>query len=141
LETFRRRFDDGDNAALLLAIELCAFFRIPPPDWAADNFSARFWDWFTYRVPMLDRAFGVVRKHKHPRTQRERKALRPRVVFDVVRLIAQKPSVPIKKIFAEVGARFGRGGGWVEQIFYEPASRSWRKLAKALGNALIVEIP
>ena len=50
------------------------------------------------------------------------------IVYAVAHEVRRNPGRRRKAIFAEIGKAFGQGGNWVEALFYEDASRPWRKL-------------
>jgi hypothetical protein len=128
LKSFERRFAQGDDVALLLGAELCLFFEIKAPPWVRENFSTRFWAWYRYHAASLDEAFKVTRERKHIDRQRLRQEVRGFVVYAVAHEVRRNPNRARKKIYAEVGKAFGLSGFWIETLFYERASRPWRKL-------------
>jgi hypothetical protein len=130
LEAYRKSFEnDKDDVKLLLAAQLCLYFEIVPPVWVKDNFSSRLWRWYWYDTETLDQAFKVVRPRAHTKRRREREEYRRLVIYRVAQERRQwPPKTPISAIFSAVDKAFGFGRGLTKQIFYEPASRPYRKL-------------
>ncbi|MET0706635.1 MAG: hypothetical protein ABWY82_07285, partial [Tardiphaga sp.] len=50
----RRRFEAGDKAALLDAVDLCARAGLPMPGWLAEAYCAAYAHWAAYRARSLD---------------------------------------------------------------------------------------
>ena len=55
------RFDEGEREALLEAIQVCAMFNVPIPDWARLEFFSCYRKYQTFLVKDLGDAFGVTR--------------------------------------------------------------------------------
>jgi hypothetical protein len=129
LEAYRKSFEnDKDDVKLLLAAQLCLHFEITPPAWVKDNFSSRLWRWYWYDTETLDQAFKVVRPRAHTKRRQEREEYRRLVVYRVALERRQRPpKTRISAIFSAVDKTFGFGRGLTKQIFYEPASRPYRK--------------
>jgi hypothetical protein len=129
LEAYREDFEDDQNEVkLLLAAQLCLYFEIVPPVWVKDNFSSRLWCWYWYDTKTLDQAFKVVRPRAHTKRRRAREEYRRLVVYRVAQERRQwPPKTPFSAIFSAVDKAFGFGRGLTKQIFYEPASRPYRK--------------
>jgi hypothetical protein len=123
LATHQRRFEQGDDTALLLAAELIILFAPLAPQWLKDAFDERFVAWRSHKVRSLDAAFKVEREHKHSADQRLREELRVWIVGAVVHR-----GKPRKAVFKSIAKELGRSPGWVDTLFYEPASRPLRKL-------------
>src|SRR5438270_12589261 len=85
LDQHRERFLVGEPVALLDAIEACAAFHVPLPQWAADEFITRFLSWADFSVPTLDEAFEVTRKGAHLSASRRRALLSYRILHEVAR--------------------------------------------------------
>jgi hypothetical protein len=129
LKAYEQRFTrEREEDALLLAAELCLSFGMEAPPWVRENFSARLFAWHWWRAASLDEAFKVVRRRKHIGRQRLREEVRGFIVYAVAHEVRRNPGRRRKAIFAEIGKAFGQGGNWVEALFYEDASRPWRKL-------------
>ena len=61
LEWYRQKYEGGDGAALLKAIEYCGMYRLVMPDWIVTNFATSFHSWDRFECKTLDDAFGVAR--------------------------------------------------------------------------------
>jgi hypothetical protein len=64
LASYQRRFEQGDDMALLLAVDTIVLFSSAPP-WVKNNFTERVRAWFLYHAPTLDAAFKAKRPGKH----------------------------------------------------------------------------
>ena len=126
LATYQKRFQQGDDAALLLAAELIILFAPSAPQWLKDAFDERFVAWRSHKVRSLDAAFKVERERKHSADQRLREELRVWTVGAVIH--RGKRGKPRKAVFESIARELGRSPGWVDTLFYEPASRPLRKL-------------
>lgn len=62
LEHFRLRYDNGDKAALLEAVEFCGLFRLVMPQWVSYWFAMSHRKWTRLKVKTLDEAFDVQKK-------------------------------------------------------------------------------
>ena len=121
VEECRKRFDAGDNAALLEAANLCAMAGTAMPQWLAEAFCARFLDWYLFQAKTLDEAFKITRKGKHTDKAARRERLRPRVAEAVGRL-----GLPIDEhLFRVIGAELHISGAVAREIYYEPATKRW----------------
>lgn len=126
LEGCRRQYEQGNHKALLDALFAWLSSYKGPPDWIADAFCEKLLDWFEYRAPALDAAFGVRRPpRKHLKTLRERNALRGEILMRIERRRAQGEWIDIK-LFELVGAEVGKSGSFVSDVYYEDASKFWR---------------
>jgi hypothetical protein len=61
LERYKARYDNGDKAALLEAVEFCALFKLVMPEWVAYWFTSAHREWKRLNVKTLDEAFEVQR--------------------------------------------------------------------------------
>jgi hypothetical protein len=94
LAKYHERFLGGKAVALLDALEVCATFRIPPPQWAADEFVKRFLSWAGFDVLTLDEAFGVTRKGVQRKARQQREQL-GYAVWSAAKRLHQQENVPI----------------------------------------------
>jgi len=129
LQDYHRRYQGGDRAALLLALDL--FLEcFNAPKWIANGFFDAMSDWLAYRAATLDEAFGVQRTGEHIDQHREREALRPLIMLRLAEL-QQQENAPIDSgTFARVANEIGKSTSYVSGVYYERASSGWRKLAK-----------
>ena len=126
LANYRRRFEYGDEAALLSAAETIILFSSAPA-WLKDSFLGRLLAWRMHKVRSLDAAFKIERERKHGADQRIREELRGMVVRAVMQRCRDR--ISRKAAFKAVAAELsGRSAAWVEGLFYERASLPWRKL-------------
>jgi len=127
LDSCRRQYEQGDPEALLKALDAWLECCKGPPTWIADGFYEGWTKWRRHEVRSLGAAFGV-----RPLTEKRRKklhaeeALRSYIVARMEQLQRQKVSVDIS--FDRVGAEIGKSGGFVCRVYYEQASKGWRKI-------------
>jgi hypothetical protein len=141
VEKLREEVEIGNGYAALAVVTLCLRGGALPPFWAVAPFLHRYDTWdVTYREQTLDDAFGVRRKNKHFKVQRRNARLRPFIVGRVLQLSAEGVK-PIEAAFAKVLKELrkhpdndGSISSWhtIKGIYYEAASKSWRRFFKAL---------
>ena len=103
-----------------------------PPTWIADAFCAAWTKWVEYQVVSLDAAFGMRRRtEKRRKKLREWEVLRSPILVKVELLRRQGMPVDIR-LFEHVGDDIGRSGSFVSRVYYEQASRSWRKILRKI---------
>jgi hypothetical protein len=126
LDQHRERFLAGEPVALLDAIEACAAFHVPLPQWAADEFITRFLSWADFSVPTLDEAFEVARKGAHLSASRRRVLLSHIILHEVAR--QRKQGTPVDDGLFEGVAELigGVSTQTVRKIYYE-TPKYWRK--------------
>lgn len=133
-EDYRRRFEEGDGVALLLAAEtVLRSFTPSYASWIQDEFSARLEDFLFYRAATLGDAFGVRRASKHIDRQREIEQWRGPIIQRIAEL--ERAGMPRGKAFENVAETLTIMPGktvskdWVEEsVFRGRASRPWRRL-------------
>jgi hypothetical protein len=130
----KARYEAGDAAALLDAIDWCARSGLPMPSWLAEAFCERYVRWVKFEGS-LDEVFAVQRpKGKHIQKRARREWLRPRVVMQVTKL--NRGGAPLDDGTFELvgtgfsGTGFSVSGGLVKKIYYEPASAWLHKLLR-----------
>jgi hypothetical protein len=126
LEAYRQRYQRGDGAALLRALDLWLDCFRGPRAWIADEFFDAISRWLAGAT--LDEAFRVQRAPgEHVDQRRERKALRPRIMLEIARLVQQGAPLDART-FGRVGEEIGKSASYVSAVYYEPESAGWRKL-------------
>ena len=132
VEKLRKRFEAGDQTALLDAVDACLRAGLVVPEWAATPFCERYDGYRLLRVKTLDAAFGVQRppKMKFPERSRRMKDM-VEITRRIVKLRAQ--GVKGEELYerAASGLR-GVTQGRARALFYDPDNRANRKLAEAL---------
>jgi hypothetical protein len=123
LELFRERFENGDEAALLEAIECLAYAVLPP--WVAQAYCERYYDWSTFMLT-LDEAFGVTRKGRKTSLLARREQIAGSVISCIETL--HHAGVPLLQAFDQVGIDFGISPGSAKRIYYDPANKDFRGL-------------
>src|SRR5260370_38377758 len=126
LDLHRKRLLAGEFVALLDAIDICATFRVPLPQWAADEFVKRFLPWADFSVPTLDEAFEVTRKGTHLSASRRRALLSYRILDEIAR--RRKLKQPVDEGMFEAGAEAvgAVSAQLVRKIYYE-TPKYWQK--------------
>jgi hypothetical protein len=126
LDQHRGRLLAGESVALLDAIEICATFRVPLPQWAADEFVKRFLAWADFSVLTLDEAFEVTRKGTHLSASRRRALLSYRILDEIAR--RRKLKQPVDEgMFEAVAEAVGDvSAQLVRKIYYE-TPKYWQK--------------
>jgi hypothetical protein len=134
VEQCRERFEAGDPAALLDAVDLCARAAMPMPLWLAEAFCERFNRWERFEAETLDAAFDVERPTgKHLGKRKDRERLRHAVVFEVERRHRDGAKIN-DMLFEDIGQEFKIGRSKANKIYYEPASVGLRKLWGAVDK-------
>jgi hypothetical protein len=128
LEAYRRRYQRGDSAALLRALDLWLDCFRGPPAWIADEFFDAISRWLAGAT--LDEAFRVQRvPGEHVDRRRQREDLRPRIILEVTRL-AQQNAPMDDRTFGRVGDEIGQSAGYVRTVYYESESVGWKNLLR-----------
>jgi hypothetical protein len=127
LEDYRRRYECGDGEAFLYACDVF-FTTFQSPKWMRDACFRIVSDWLSHRAATLDDAFGVKRSSKHIAQHREREALRPIIVLELIRL-QQAENLSVDAAFLRVGAQINKSSSYVRAVYYERASAGYRGLA------------
>jgi hypothetical protein len=135
VESCRRRYEQGDQMAMLDALFACLSSYRGPPTWIVDAFCAAWLKWTQYEVPTLDAAFGIA-----PRTKKQHKRLRDwemlRSFILVKAELLRREGTPVDiRMFESIGADIGRSGSFVSRVYYDEASTSWRKILRKIRFA------
>jgi hypothetical protein len=132
LKGCHERFDQGDNRAVLDAVELCGQAGLLPL-WVRNAFSEAWSAYRHYKAATLDQAFGVERlKGEHIDTRREREELREQILFRVYELCYQEGAKLDASTFARVGDELGKSATYVQGVFSEPESDELREILRNL---------
>jgi hypothetical protein len=126
----RKRFEAGEAAALLDALDYCARSGTAMPLWLAEAYCSRYISWRTYEVKTLDQAFGVERKGERIPERRKRILLEPRVAMEVDKLHRQEKLPIDEALFERVGKRLKIGPGMARDIYYK--DNTWRTLLEVM---------
>lgn len=130
IENCRKRFEAGEAAALLDAIDYCARSGTAMPVWLAEGYCSRYAAWSKYQAKTFDQAFGVERKGERIPERRKREWLKPRVVMEVDKLHRQQ-GLPIDEaLFELVGRALEIKLGTARDIYYR--DNEWRQFIEAL---------
>jgi hypothetical protein len=128
LQEYRHRYAEGDNRALLLAVDLChRTGRAVPADLATD-YCDKLDAWFLDQVPTLDEAFGVERpERQHFDDRKERVRQLPRVLACVARLRKTEGLSIGPEMFVAVAKELRLTASYVEDCFYNREIEDLRK--------------
>jgi hypothetical protein len=128
MKGYQKRFENGEDAALLHALDVWLDCFKGPPAWIANGFFDAISKFHVGAT--LDEAFGVKRvSGKHVDQWRRREALRVPVMFEIAYLVQRGAPIDART-FARVGELVGRSPSDIARIYYEPASAAWRKLLR-----------
>ena len=130
----RRRFEAGDKAALLDAVDLCARAGLPMPGWLAEAYCAAYAHWAAYRARSLDEAFGVDRKGRKLADLQQRESLKAVVAVEVNRLRKVMPTD--EHLFEEAGAELNMPVGQVRGIYYDKTNH-WPQFAEGIRKMTV----
>ena len=130
IEDCRKRFEAGEAAALLDALDYCARSGTAMPLWLAKAYCSRYISWRTYEVKTLDQAFGVERKGERIPERRTRILLAPHVAMEVDTLHRQEKLPIDEALFERVGKILDITPGMARDIYYE--DKTWRTLLKVM---------
>jgi HD-like signal output (HDOD) protein len=127
IEERRKQFEAGQDWALLDAVDFCARAGMAMPTWLANAFCERYMAYHLFKAKTLDQAFGAKRpKHTQIGALAKREWLKPRVVYEVLRL--RKDNVPFgEELFERVGEKLGIGKTLANEIYYDPEN-PWTSL-------------
>jgi hypothetical protein len=130
IEKCRERFEAGDGAALLDAIDYCARTGTVMPLWLGDAYCLRYIAWLKYQTKTLDQAFDVERKGERIPERRNREWLKPRVALEVDKLHREQ-GLPIDEaLFELVGQALEIKPGTARDIYY--SDNFFRKFLEAI---------
>ena len=133
LEWYRQKYEGGDGAALLKAIEHCGMYRLVMPDWVVANFVAAFSSWDRLECATLDDAFRVARP-KGFRIDVAREEMNNAAAVYMAILDAEKRGLPIHQdgAIAEVCEKFGinrdKAWKWYNLVRKTPIGMGFDKL-------------
>jgi hypothetical protein len=133
LEGCRRRYERGDHAALLSALDAWLSWCQGPPKWIVDGFYVAWSKWLRHEALTLDAAFGLRRSHpEQHRKRHEREMLRPFIVLQVETFRRQGLPLDVR-LFELVGAEINKSAGFVSKVYYDEASAGWRAIAQRMS--------
>lgn len=120
----------GDRRFILHGLHQCLATGRPVPLPLAQAFCDCFDDFASYRAETLDEAFGVERPaRQHFDSLRARSWLMPLIVLRVDELHRQGRAID-GSLFADVAREFKSSERTVNGLYYDPAMRWLRRLAK-----------
>lgn len=125
----RERYEGGNSAAVLDAVDICLRAGQRVPLWAAQPFCDRYLDWAAGCARSLDDAFGVVpltlRKFA---TRRRYNRLRLKIVYRVLQLHKQEDKPIGAATFVTVAQELNVSESTVRRIYYDKSSAVLRKV-------------
>ena len=132
LAQLRRRYEHGDLAAPLEALDICFRGSWGLPVWAKSGFVNALQRWRAHEVPTLDAAFGVMRPGgKHSKSLREQEARRAYVVARVEQL-RQRGRLLDRALFSIVEEEIGQKAGYAKKLYYDDASTDLRNFLRKI---------
>jgi hypothetical protein len=132
LESCRQRYERGERAALLEALDFWLASCIGPPEWIAKGFAGAWAEWLCGSD--LNAAFGVRQpERKHSAAQRKRTILGPRITIQIEALKQQKNvKRDLRAIFERVGKDIGEAPSYVREVHYDKAFASLRRMLERM---------
>lgn len=120
LESERQLFEQGDRAALLAAVRVCANHDLPLPPWASKAYILAYDKILNRRVGSWDEAFGrPFKKGKHLHTLRKHREMRSKVWLAVRRAVEKEGQVLDESLFEKIGKSFNLGKTQTSDLYYE----------------------
>lgn len=121
LDLEERRYQDGDQGALLAAVATCAHYDLVMPDWVATNFLKAYRRGIHFQVRSWDEVFGrPLKKGRHLANARKRWEERLAVYNRVREILATKQDTPIDEaLFELVGSELGLSKTVATELYYE----------------------
>jgi hypothetical protein len=128
LQEYRRRYSEGDNLALLLAVDHCLSTGRAVPADLATAYCGRFGVWHRDQVPTLDEAFGVERpKGQHFDNLKKRSCDRMLVLQCAMRLQATKNLPMGGEMYTAVAKELGLTERYVRARLYDKENKPLRQ--------------
>jgi hypothetical protein len=126
LDACKEHFEKGNRWALMQAIDVCATYREPLPDWAAAAYREAFESVRTGRAKSWDAVFGKpYPKGSHGAAIYKRQTVMWPIFNAVLQFRAKDKKVALDTaLFERVGKIFGIGKTQVSEFYYEAKKRS-----------------
>jgi hypothetical protein len=128
LEILKQKFDDGNKAALLIAIKHCLLMNRLPPEWLRWAFVQALDAATAFDIKSWDDVFG--RPHpKGTHLGKEKKYLALRLpIYERVRDAKALGKSINKELFEVIGKELGAAGSIVSDIYYSKNNQEFYKL-------------
>jgi hypothetical protein len=119
LDEWCERYQAGDKEALTRCLNQCMTFNSPVPEWAAKAFCEAYHKIRTYHVKSWDDVLGrPLKKGKRLARERRKVEIWSPLFREIVKRRRAGDAIN-KKLFSEVGAKFGVSGTVASDIYYE----------------------
>jgi hypothetical protein len=130
LADFRKRYENGDKSALLDIVDAHLRTGRKVPLWTAQPFCDAWLDYVDGRVRTFDEALGLPPPLKNRSFEARKKynRLRPRVVYQVVKLNTMENKPIDGELFAKVGRELGISGSTASRLYYDKAGKLLQKI-------------
>ena len=119
LEYLRLRYEAGDGIAIIDAVNICAGYTLPLPEWAALAFCDKYSQLLSYEFRTLDQAFGAFhRKHLDVDAQERRAELGQAAAW--LKALKEAEGVPVGEgMWDEIGEELGIPGPTLSKMYYK----------------------
>ena len=128
LKILKQKFDDGNKAAVLMAIRYCCWMRRPLPEWLRLAFLQAYNSATAFDIKSWDEVFG--RPHpKGTHLAKEKKYLAVRsLIWERVRASKAMGKSINKELFEGIGKDLGVAGSVTSEIYYDKDNKKIYKL-------------
>jgi hypothetical protein len=146
LEIAKQKFEEGNKAALLMALHRCLLLKKPLPEWMRTAFIRAYESATAFKIRSWDEAFGPPQeKSTHLKTRKQHAKLRYPIAFLVHRLRAMGRPID-KSMFEEIAKELkkdeelkedgveGIEATTVEKIYYERGGKELHDTIQACSK-------
>jgi len=127
----KRKFEDGDKAALLKAMHQCLLLKKPMPEWLRVAFIEAFQSAIAFEIRNWDEAFGPPQeKGAHFESRKQRSELRYPIAL---RVALRAPGENIDKgLFEVIGKEHGISASTADDIYYKHGGKELSDMIEPL---------
>jgi hypothetical protein len=131
LATLKQKYDEGDRAAVLMAVYQCALMRKPPPEWLRTAFIEAYESATAFDIRSWDEAFGPAQeKGAHLDARKDYAKLRFPVAL---RVALRAPGEQIDPgLFEIIGFELGVGKTKVSDTYYKHGGKELHEMIEPL---------
>jgi hypothetical protein len=126
LAACKKRYEKGEKAALLRAIDRCAAAGVPIPDWAAKAFEEKYRAVvYRFETSSWDDVFGKPRDSAAKLSARRQRRELQLPVYDRVSVLKGETGKSNDEVFRRVAAEFGIGEPTVKRYYEDYVRFFW----------------
>jgi hypothetical protein len=131
----KQRFEEGDKAAILMAMHQCLLLKKPVPEWLRDGFLKAFESAAAFKIRSCDEAFGPPQeKGAHLEARKQYSELRYAVAVSVA---LRTPERAIsKELFDDIGADLEISGTTASDVYYKHGGKELHEMIEPVVPAL-----